>query len=66
MEKGRALEKDTVQAAVARRSVSGFEVICVMWTVFDGVRWGRSVSDVVGRDGDRGFGICSFGLEQLW
>jgi hypothetical protein len=43
---------------VARRFVSGFSVICVMWTVLDGVRCGRSASEVVGRDGD--------GQEVFW
>jgi hypothetical protein len=46
------LEKVTVQAEVAMRFVSGFEVICVMCTVWDGVRCGRSGSDVVGRAWD--------------
>jgi hypothetical protein len=56
MEKGRALEKETVHAAVATRSDSGFEVIWVMWTVLEGVRCGRSVSEVVGRERDWGVG----------
>lgn len=39
--------------AVASRCVSGFEVIWVMWTFLEGVRCGRSSSEVVGRlDGE--------------
>ncbi len=41
-----------MQAAVAMRLVSGLEVICVMWTVWEGVRWGRSGSDAVERAWD--------------
>lgn len=58
IDQGRSFEKETVHAAVARRFVSGFSVICVMWTVLDGVRCGRSASEVVGRDGD--------GQEVFW
>ena len=46
------LEKYTLQAAVASRGVTGLEVIWVIWTVWEEVRWGRSGSEVVGRDAD--------------
>jgi hypothetical protein len=46
------LEKWTRQLAVADRAVMGFSVIWVMCTVWEGVRCGRSGSEVVGRDGD--------------
>lgn len=49
-EKGRPLEKYTLQVAVASRGVTGLEVIWVMCTFWEGVRCGRSGSEVVGRD----------------
>lgn len=49
-EKGRSLEKYTLQVAVASRGVTGLEVIWVMCTFWEGVRCGRSASEVVGRE----------------
>lgn len=46
---GRGFEKWTRPVAVAWRWVTGFSLIWVMWTFWEGVRWGRYRSDAVGR-----------------